>query len=79
MRLLALIRMGRPFILSGGILAYGLGNAMGQAHRISIAILLTLPLILWVVVAFTRQDSPVPSSLAMGSVILTGAAGWGVR
>jgi 1,4-dihydroxy-2-naphthoate polyprenyltransferase len=41
-----------------------------------VAIFLTLPAGLWAALAFGRQESPVPSSLAMAIFIAAGAAGW---
>jgi 1,4-dihydroxy-2-naphthoate octaprenyltransferase len=43
---------------------------------VSAAILFTLPITLWAALRFMRQDSPVPSSLAMAVTIAAAAAGW---
>ena len=43
---------------------------------VSAAVLLTLPITLWAALRFMRQDSPVPSSLAMAVTIAAAAAGW---
>jgi 1,4-dihydroxy-2-naphthoate octaprenyltransferase len=40
------------------------------------AIFLTLPASLWAALAYGRQESPVPSSLAMAIFIAAGTAGW---
>jgi 1,4-dihydroxy-2-naphthoate polyprenyltransferase len=60
-------------------LAYGLTLLLaGRAlpYPVVIATLLTLPAGLWAARSFGRQDSPVPSSLAMAFFIAAGAAGW---
>jgi 1,4-dihydroxy-2-naphthoate polyprenyltransferase len=59
--------------------AYGLTLLLaGRAlpYPVVIATLLTLPAGLWAARSFGRQDSPVPSSLAMAFFIAAGAAGW---
>jgi 1,4-dihydroxy-2-naphthoate octaprenyltransferase len=43
---------------------------------VSAAILLTLPITLWAAQRFMRQESPVPSSLAMAVTIAAAAVGW---
>ena len=60
-------------------LAYGLSLLLAGRvlpRPVLTAILLTLPASLWAALAFGKQDSPVPSSLAMAIFITAGAAGW---
>ena len=40
------------------------------------ALLMTLPVSLWAAWTYGRQESPVPSSLAMATFLAAGAAGW---
>jgi 1,4-dihydroxy-2-naphthoate octaprenyltransferase len=59
--------------------AYLLGLALtGWIVPLSVtaALLLTLPVSLWVAATFTRQPSPVPSALAMAIAIAAVALGW---
>jgi 1,4-dihydroxy-2-naphthoate polyprenyltransferase len=60
-------------------LAYGLTLMLAGSvlpNPVVIAIFLTLPASLWAAMAFGRQESPVPSSLAMAIFIAAGAVGW---
>jgi 1,4-dihydroxy-2-naphthoate polyprenyltransferase len=60
-------------------LAYGLSLMLAGwvlPNPVTITIFLTLPASLWAALAFTRQESPVPSSLAMAIFIAAGAVGW---
>jgi 1,4-dihydroxy-2-naphthoate octaprenyltransferase len=61
------------------VLAYGLTLLLvGRVlpGSVVIAIFLTLPASLWAALAYGRQESPVPSSLALAIFIAAGTAGW---
>jgi 1,4-dihydroxy-2-naphthoate polyprenyltransferase len=60
-------------------LAYGLAILLAGSvlpSPVVVILLLTLPASLWAAFAFGRQESPVPSSLAMAIFIAAGAVGW---
>jgi hypothetical protein len=46
--------------------------------QVELALLLTLPVSLWAVFTFWRQDTPVSSALAMAAFLLAAATGWGL-
>jgi 1,4-dihydroxy-2-naphthoate polyprenyltransferase len=60
-------------------LAYGLTLLLAGwilPHPVAAALFLTLPAGLWAALTFGKQESPVPSSLAMAIFITAGVAGW---
>jgi 1,4-dihydroxy-2-naphthoate polyprenyltransferase len=61
------------------VLAYSLAVVLAgftMPLPVTVAILLTLPIGIWAVVTFGKQDSPLPSGLAMMGAIAAAAVGW---